>query len=87
MNTTQIEQLIAQSDQWPHTCEILTNIPSIGAVMTGILLASLPELGQVQSSLRAHAHRLGSGWLEIPAHPTFRTQTRTSGPQRYVKLS
>lgn len=46
---TQIEQLIAQSDQWQRTREILTSVPGIGAVTTGILLASLPELGQISA--------------------------------------
>lgn len=46
---TEIEQLIAQSDQWQRTREILTSVPGIGAVTTGILLASLPELGQISS--------------------------------------
>jgi transposase len=45
----QIEQLIAQSDQWQRTREILTSVPGIGAVTTGILLASLPELGQISA--------------------------------------
>lgn len=46
---TEIEQLIAQSDQWQRTREILTSVPGIGAVTTGILLASLPELGQISA--------------------------------------
>lgn len=46
---TQIEQLIAQSDQWQRTREILTSVPGIGAVTTGILLASRPELGQISA--------------------------------------
>ena len=46
---TQIEQLIAQGDQWQRTREILTSVPGIGAVTTGILLASLPELGQISA--------------------------------------
>jgi transposase len=45
----QIEQLIAQSDQWQRTREILTSVPGLGAVTTGILLASLPELGQISA--------------------------------------
>jgi transposase len=46
---TQIEQLIAQSDPWQRTREILTSVPGIGDVTTGILLASLPELGQISA--------------------------------------
>lgn len=46
---TQIEQLITQNDQWQRTREILTSVPGIGAVTTGILVSSLPELGQISA--------------------------------------
>lgn len=46
---TQIEHLIAQNDQWQRTREILTSVPGVGAVTTGILLASLPELGTISA--------------------------------------
>ena len=46
---TQIESLIAQSDPWQRTREILTSVPGMGDVTTGILVALLPELGQISA--------------------------------------
>ena len=44
---TQIEQTIISDDEMQHTAEILRSVPGIGPVTPAMLIAEMPELGQM----------------------------------------
>jgi len=44
---TQIEHLIARDDQMQQRAEMIQSVPGLGPAVTGVLLAELPELGQL----------------------------------------
>lgn len=43
----QIEQTIICDDEMQHTAEILRSVPGIGPVTTAMLIAEMPEIGQI----------------------------------------
>lgn len=43
----QIEKLIRDNDDWRHKAELLLSVPGVGLVTAAVLLADLPELGQL----------------------------------------
>ena len=44
---TQIQQFLAQQEEWQEPTEILNSAPGVGKVTTATLLAELPELGKM----------------------------------------
>lgn len=44
-----IEQLMESDEQWQRRQEILVSVPGIGPTTTAVLIAELPELGQLES--------------------------------------
>lgn len=43
----QIEKLIHDNDDWRHKAELLLSVPGVGLTTAAVLLADLPELGQL----------------------------------------
>jgi transposase len=43
----QIEKLINDNDDWRHKAELLLSVPGVGLTTVAVLLADLPELGQL----------------------------------------
>lgn len=45
----EIEQVMEANQQWQRTQEILVSVPGLGPATTAVLIAELPELGQLKS--------------------------------------